>query len=187
MCPWLSARGFAPRPPLCKGGRALRAGGFVRNGHFVRCPKETLINSVRAEPVEVRTELRLEIRGAAVHPSTSLRYAQGERGMNQRLPESAQRLLRGGCSRSLPQQRFRDTGIAANIAAPTELHVVAPAIYYSEDKAATMARSDGFTDSTLKSRAPAAMRVSAAASGMGGFLSFFFNRTQRTGLIRATT
>ena len=61
--------------------------GMTGNGINQSFPKETLINSVRTSTGSARTELHFEIRGAAVHPSTSLRYAQGERCINQRFPK----------------------------------------------------------------------------------------------------
>lgn len=135
----------------------------------------------------------LRFGGAAAHPSTSLRYAQGDRGINQRFPESVQwnfprRLQQepayggsGRLSAVILQRRYQSRRISP---LPQERR---SRDFHSDESAATMARSPGFTDSTLKSRAAAAMRVSAAAIGMDGFLSFFFKRTQRTGLIRATT
>src|SRR5579883_2514962 len=52
---------------------------------------------------------------------------------------------------------------------------------------ATHARSALETDSNLKLRAAAAMRVRACASGIGGWVSPFLALWKRTGLIRATT
>src|SRR5262245_34437234 len=57
----------------------------------------------------------------------------------------------------------------------------------SPDTAATSARSRSFTEATSNLRADAAMRVSAAGSSIGGFVSPFFGLWKRTGLMRATT
>src|SRR5262249_44594062 len=57
----------------------------------------------------------------------------------------------------------------------------------SLDTAATRARSRSRTDATSNLRAAAAMRVSAAGSGIGGAVSPFLARWKRTGLMRATT
>ncbi len=53
--------------------------------------------------------------------------------------------------------------------------------------AATSARSLSRTDAVLKPLAAAAMRVSAAPTSIGGFVTPFLARWKRTGLMRATT
>jgi|GEM_PF-4960515 len=57
----------------------------------------------------------------------------------------------------------------------------------SPTTAATNARSPALTESRLNFFAAAAMRVSAAATVIGGLVSPFFARWKRTGLMRATT
>lgn len=99
----------------------------------------------------------------------------------------------GKISHPAPQAEF--VGAApGRFAKPDPLHasadedVCAAAAHESPpDTAATRARSLSFTVAVLNFLAEADMRVSAAATAIGGSVSPFFARWKRTGLMRATT